>query len=755
MSEVPCATCDVANASTVVMKVIGMDNPHCVGIVNGVLGKLPGIISKELLVNEKASITYDPNLISLKKIKDAITEEGYTPIEEAAASIDAEQKAREEEIRDLRNRFIISLCFSFPLFLYMLSSFIPVPAFLMDNMALIQFILATPVMFAGGIFFRRGIVTFLKNFVANMDTLVALGVGTAYTYSLIASIFIWFGDPVLGRDLYYETAAFLFTFILLGKWMEAVAKGRTSESIKALLGLQAKTATVIRDSKEIELPIDEVIVGDIVVVKPGQKIPVDGVVIDGDSSVDESMVTGESIPVEKRSGDKVIGATINKTGSFRFRVTNVGSEMFLAQMIKIVEEAQGSKAPIQDLADLIAAYFTPAVVILALISFAVWMIAGMGFTFALSIFITVLVISCPCALGLATPTAVIMGTGIGARNGILIKSAQALQKAQKIDTIVFDKTGTLTRGKPEVTEIVASGQLLGASEVLKYSAIAEKNSQHPLAEAILAKAKADGIEVPAPDSFDSIPGKGVKVKYQGKSVILGNRKLMEESRINASGLSNKIDELESNGKTVMIVAVDGQAAGMIAVADTLKEFSKEAVDMLHRGGKKTVMITGDNARAAKAIAKAAGIDDVIAEVLPADKSAEIRKLQDKGRNVAMVGDGINDAPALAQADLGIAIGSGTDVAIESADIVLVRQDLRDVVMAIDLSRYTMNKIRQGLFWAFIYNIIGIPVAMGALYPFTGFLLNPIIAGTAMAFSSVSVVSNALLMRRYKFRTGGR
>jgi Cu+-exporting ATPase len=744
--------------TSVDLRVIGMDNPHCIGIVGGVLKKLPGVISHELRMNEKAKITFDPAVISLDKIKAAINEEGYPTVEETSIDAgplrrEASKQAREKVISDLRNRFIISLVFSLPLLLYMFSFMFTLPKFLEDNMAVIQFVLATPVMFAGSIFFSRGLVTLIKMRVANMDTLVALGVGAAYLYSLVVSIFIWAGHPVFGHDLYFEVASFLITFILLGKWMEALAKGRTSEAIRKLLGLRPKTAFVIRDSKEIEIPISDVIKGDIVIVKPGQKIPVDGIVIDGDSSVDESMVTGESIPVEKKAGDKVIGATINKTGSFTFKATKVGLDTLLAQIIRVVEEAQGSKAPIQDIADLIAAYFVPSVVGLAVISFISWMLLGQSFVFSLSIFITVLVISCPCALGLATPIAVMVGTGIGAQNGILIRSAKSLQIAEKIDTVVFDKTGTLTKGKPEVTNIVALGGSLAAEEeLLMHAAIAEKKSQHPLSEAIIGRAKIQKISIPDPSFFDSISGKGVEAKFKSDHILLGNRHLMSEKRVDIAAVASKLEEFEGQGKTTMIVAVNGKVTGLLAVADTLKENSKAAVASLHKMGKKVVIITGDNSMTAQAIGKLVDADKIISEVLPADKSDQIKKLQNQGNVVAMVGDGINDAPALAQADIGIAIGSGTDVAIESADIVLIKDDLRDVVMAIDLSGYTMRKIKQGLFWAFIYNIIGIPVAAGLLYPFTGFLLNPIIAGTAMAFSSVSVVTNALLMRRYKFKT---
>ncbi len=736
---------------SVELKVIGMDNAHCVGIVGGVLDRLPGIISRDLQVNEKAKITYDPDRVTIDRIKADIREEGYTPVEEKGISGDAGRQAREAVIKNLRNRFIVSLIFSIPLLIYMFSFMFTLPKFLEDNMALIQFLLATPVMFAGGIFFSRGLFTLIKMRVSNMDTLVALGVGAAYVYSVIVSVFIWSGHPVLGRDLYYETSAFLITFILLGKLFEAIAKGRTSDAIRKLIGLRPKTALVMRGSGEAEIPIEDVVPGDTVVVKPGQKIPVDGTVTGGNSSVDESMVTGESIPVEKKAGDKVIGATMNKTGSFAFKATKVGSETLLAQIIKIVEEAQTSKAPIQDLADTIAAYFVPSVVALALASLVVWMLLGQSFIFALSILITVLVISCPCALGLATPITVMVGAGMGAQMGILIKNAKALQIAQKLNTVVFDKTGTLTNGRPEVTDEITAP---GGRDIIMYAAAAEKRSQHPLAEAIMSRARSLNIDVPDPESFNSISGKGVEISLRGERVLLGNRKLMSERNIDISSISLKLEELEDQGKTTMIVSVNGKAAGLIAVADTLKESSIPAVEMLHRTGKKVMMITGDNSRTAQAIGRLVGADGIISDVLPADKSDRIKKLQSEGNIVAMVGDGINDAPALAQSDVGIAIGSGTDVAIESADIVLIKGDLRDVAMAIDLSGYTMRKIKQGLFWAFIYNIVGIPVAAGLLYPFTGFLLNPIIAGTAMAFSSVSVVANALLMRRYKFSVRG-
>ncbi|OGB90707.1 copper-translocating P-type ATPase [candidate division WOR-1 bacterium RIFCSPHIGHO2_01_FULL_53_15] len=726
------------------LKVIGMDNPHCVGTVGGAVGSLPGIISKDLRVNERAEIKYDPSKVTPSEIKKVIEEEGYTPLEEEEVTLDVEKQAREKEIRNLWTRFLGSLILSLPLLYYMLMVVFgfPMPPFFMRHAAVIELLLATPIMFFGSIFFTRGILSLVKTRTANMDTLVAIGVGAAYLYSLFVSIAIWSGSAAYSVDnLYYEVAGILITFILLGKYLEAVAKGKTSEAIKKLIGLQAKTALVERDGREIEIRIEEVQIGDIVVVKPGGKVPVDGTITDGHSSVDESMVTGESIPVEKKLGDKVIGATINKTGSFKFRAEKIGKDTFLAQVIKFVEEAQGSKAPIQALADLISAYFVPAVVIIAITAFVVWLLAGQSFIFALTAAIAVMIIACPCAIGLATPTAVMIGTGLGAEHGILIKNAAALQKASELDIIVFDKTGTLTKGKPEVTDIVGEGG------IIRFAAVAEKRSEHPLAEAILQKAE----DAPEPEKFNSISGKGVEAIFKGETILFGNRKLMQDKNISFRDLENKIQELEGQGKTVMLLAKNNQLLGLVAVADTLKEFSKEAVKELRRLGREVIMITGDNRRTGEAIGRQVGIERVLAEVLPQEKAEKIKALQAEGKKVAMVGDGINDAPALAQADIGIAIGSGTDVAIETGEIILVKEDLRDVVTAIDLSAYSMRKIKQNLFWAFIYNIIGIPVAAGILYPFTGFLLNPIIAGAAMAFSSVSVVTNSLLMRRFKPR----
>lgn len=741
---------DSEGKATLNLKVIGMDNPHCLSTVEGALNRVNGIIKKELFINQKARIQFDSLVVSADKIKETIKAAGYTPIEEEKATVDAEKEARGKEIKSLKIKFTVSIILAAPLMYFAMATGLKLPltTFIKQHMALIQFLLTTPIMFAGYQFFTKGISTVIRTKVATMDTLVALGVGAAYLYSLYASIAMWSGSMAFTmKSLYYEIAGFLIAFILLGKLLESVAKGKTSEAIKKLIGLQPKIALVFRDGQEKEIPIEEVVVGDIIIVKPGQKIPVDGIVTEGHSSVDESMITGESIPVEKIKGNQVIGATINKTGSFKFKATKIGKDTALAQIVKLVEEAQGSKAPIQELADKISAYFVPGVVLIAILAFIVWLVAGQGFLFALTIFIAVLIIACPCALGLATPTAVMVGTGIGAENGILIKSAESLQIAHQIKALVFDKTGTLTKGEPELTDVIAYENK--EDEILSLVASVEKNSEHPLGEAIVKGAKKRNIDLRDVKDFESVTGKGVGAKVGSDDVLLGNRRLMQDRNIDISKAEGDLERLENEGKTAMLVAANNSLVGIVAVADTLKEFSKEAVAKLKRMGKQVIMITGDNKRTGEAIARQVGIDRVLAEVLPKDKAREIKKLQKEGLKVAMVGDGINDAPALTQADIGLAIGTGTDVAIESGDIVLIKDDLRDVVMAMDLSRYAMKKIKQNLFWAFFYNIAGIPIAAGILYPFTGFLLNPMIAGAAMAFSSVSVVSNSLLMKRYR------
>jgi len=730
------------------LQIGGMHCASCALVTEKALQKAEGVAEASVnFANEKAYVKFDSSKTSEAALEAVIQKAGYSVI--------GDKSAVPNEALAYKRKFLAAILLSAPLMYVMMAPMfsLPIPQFILDNNALVQFLLATPVIFIGRGFFIRGFKALLRRN-PSMDSLVAIGVGSAYTYSLAVTVSILSGSGLFGAmDLYYEVAAFLITFILLGKYFEAMAKGRTSEAIKKLLKLGAKTAIVERNGKEVEIPIEGVKPGDIVIVKPGQKIPVDGIVLSGHSFVDESMITGESIPVEKSKGAKAIGATINKTGSFKFRAEKVGSETMLAQIIKLVEEAQASKAPVQELADKISGYFVPAVMLIAIFSSLIWFFLGMGFLFSLTIFIAVLIIACPCALGLATPTAVMVGTGKGAENGILIKNAAALQRAHEIDTIVFDKTGTLTKGEPEVTDIIA---VKGAkkSEVLRLAAVAEKRSEHPLGEAIIKRAKQGKIKIPDTSSFHSITGKGIEAKFRGKSILIGNRKLMEGNKISLKSLEKELGLLENQGKTGMLVAVNGRAIGIIAVADTLKEHSKQAVASLHKMGKQVAMITGDNIRTGHAIAEKLGIDRVLAEVLPEEKASEVKRLQADGKKVAMVGDGINDAPALAQADIGIAIGSGTDVAIESGEIVLIKDDLRDVVTAIELSGYAMKKIKQNFFWAFFYNSVGIPIAAGVLFPFTGWLLSPVIAGTAMAFSSVSVVSNSLLMKRFRAKKKG-
>ncbi|MBC8495304.1 copper-translocating P-type ATPase [archaeon] len=694
------------------------------------------------LTTKKSTIEFNSIQISEEELKKTIENAGYK-IFLKSENKDEEKKVRDKETRNLKYRVIASIILALPLLYFAMGPHIglSISSFITNHMALIQFLITTPIIIVGYEFYYKGFKSVIKAKTANMDTLVAIGTGSAYIYSIFAAI----NGNV--EHLYFEVAGILIAFILLGRYLEAKAKGKTGEAIKKLMGLSAKTALVIRNGKEMEVLIDEVIVGDIVIVKPGQKIPVDGIITKGYSSVDESMISGESMPVEKTIRNKVIGASMNKTGSFNFKATKIGSETVLAQIIKMVEDAQGSKAPIQKIADVVASYFVPVVVSIAIISGIAWYFFG-GFAFALSIFVAVLIIACPCALGLATPTAIMVGTGKGAENGILFKNAQSLQLAQKINTVVFDKTGTLTKGKPQVTDIISFSKYKDR-DLLLYAAVAEKNSEHPLGEAIVNYAKEKKLSLKNPEKFNSITGKGIEVQYNGLLIDLGNRKLMEEKNISYNNALKDLRTLETEGKTVMLIAINKELAGIVVVADTLKEHSIEAIIALKSMGVESIMITGDNKRTAEAIAKQLGIKRLLAEVLPQDKAINVKILQEEGKKVAMVGDGINDAPALTQADIGIAIGSGTDVAIESGDIVLIKEDLRDVVVAMDLSRYTMKKIKQNLFWAFFYNSIGIPLAAGLLYPFSGFLLSPIIAGAAMAFSSVSVVTNSLSMKRYK------
>jgi Cu+-exporting ATPase len=571
-----------------------------------------------------------------------------------------------------------------------------------------------------------------------------MGTPTAWIYSTVVT---FFPGIFPGAGVFFDTAAMIMTFILAGKLLDAIAKGRTSEAIRKIMGLQAKVARVVRNGVEQEVPIEDVQVGDIVIVRPGEKIPVDGKVIEGYSGVDEKVITGESIPVEKKIGDQVVGATLNKTGMLKFKATKVGKDTVLAQIITMVEDALSSKAPVQRLADVASGYFVPTIIIAATVSSLVWyFLLGADLIFALTVFIAVLIVACPCALGLATPTAIMVGVGKGAENGILIKSGEALETAHNLQAVVFDKTGTLTKGEPEVTDIIST---IDEKQLLQYAAIAEKNSEHPLGEAIVKNALVKGIKVDDPEYFNAIPGHGVEVKYNGSTVLIGNRKLMEVNSISISSLEEKMKALEEDGKTAMLIAVNSELAGLIAVADTLKEHSTEAVKALQKMGLEVIMLTGDNERTAKAIARQVGVNRVLSEVLPNEKATEIKRLQAEGKVVAMVGDGINDAPALAQANIGIAVGSGTDVAMETGDIVLIKNDLRDVVVSIQLSRATMRKIKQNLFWAFFYNIILIPLAAGAFYPLLHVLFDPVYAAAAMASSSVTVVTNASLLRRFK------
>jgi len=732
------------------LHVIGMNSLHCANIVENALKKTEGVEHVELnFTLEKVVIDYDKEKTDFARIRKAIIDAGYDAKQlELEEEIDKEKLARESEIKELRHRLVWSAVLTVPVLTLALSEMlrdivrIEYPEFIMTNMAILQFILATPVMYLNRDFFIRGFRG-LINRMPGMDSLVALGVGAAFVYSTAV------GFRLIEGSLYYETAALLLTFIVLGKYLEAVAKGKTSEAIKRLIGLQPKTALVIRGGKEIEIPIKEVVVGDVIVVRPGEKIPVDGVIIEGESSIDESMITGESLPVHKRKGDLVIGATINKMGAFKFRATKVGADTMLAQIIKLVEDAQGSKAPIQKLADIVAGYFVQGVIVLALLAFGYWyFIAGQTFLFAITVLVSTLIIACPCAMGLATPTAVVLGTGKGAENGILFKNAESLETLHKVNVIAFDKTGTVTKGEAAVTDILPFG--IKENELLSLAASAEKNSEHHLAQAIVNAAKDRKIKVAESKAFNAIAGHGISAVVGKTKVLVGNTALMKKEKVKIEDeVATAMTDLEKKGKTVVMVAANRKIIGLIAIADTIKDYSKDAIEKLHKMGYETVLITGDNERTATEIAKQIGIKRVIAHVFPEDKANEVKRLQNEGKRVAFIGDGINDAPALAQADVGIAIGAGTDVAIESGGVVLVKSDLRDIITAIQLSKFTLNKIKQNLFWAFFYNAVGIPVAMGVLYPFTGFLLNPVIAGAAMAFSSVSVVSNSLLMRGFK------
>ena len=733
-------------------KVEGMSCSACANRVERITKKIDGVESANVnFATEKLTVRVDAEKVRYSDIKLAVDKAGFKLIKEEDQIKEVSKKKDESKI--LLNRFIFSLIFTVPLLIISMGHMVgmPLPSIIDPmknplNFALVQLVLTIPVMVAGYKFYKIGYKNLFK-LSPNMDSLIAIGTSAAVAYGLFAIYKILNGETHYAMHLYFESAVVILTLITLGKYLEAVSKGKTSEAIKKLMGLAPKTATIIKNGKEVSIPIEEVIVGDIILVKPGEKLPVDGEIIEGSTSIDESMLTGESIPVEKNIGSTVIGASINKAGFIKYKATKVGKDTALAQIVKLVEEAQGTKAPIAKMADIIAAYFVPTVMALAIIAAVGWLIAGESTVFALTIFISVLVIACPCALGLATPTAIMVGTGKGAENGVLIKGGEALETTYKIDTIVFDKTGTITEGKPKVTDIICNG--IKEEEVLVLAASAEKGSEHPLGEAIVREAEDRSLEFKSLEHFKAVPGHGIEVTIEGKDILLGNKKLMIENNINIESLHVESDRLATEGKTPMYIAINNKLSGIIAVADTVKENSKAAIEELKKMNVKVAMITGDNKKTAEAIAKSVGIDIVLAEVLPEDKANEVKKLQGQNRKVAMVGDGINDAPALVQADVGIAIGSGTDVAIESADIVLMKSDLKDVVTAIRLSKATIKNIKENLFWAFGYNVLGIPVAMGVLHIFGGPLLNPMIAAAAMSFSSVSVLLNALRLKKFK------
>lgn len=734
----------------------GMHCASCVKLTERALSKVSGVDSAVVnLASEKATIKYDKDIVEDSHISDAIKGVGYTAVLEEEINEEGEDTIQKEKlaaIAQLKQKVFFSLSLagiivwgSFPGIMNFAPQFLTTPW--------VQFLLALPVQFWAGLEFYRATIPALKNRTANMDTLVTFGTTIAFLYSVFAMIFPQIIESA-GIDPmpYFDVSAVVIALILLGRYFEAKAKLGTSEAIKKLLGLQAKTARVVRDGKEIDIAFSEVVVGDIIRVRPGEKIPVDGEIIEGESAVDESMVTGESIPVEKFKGQFVIGSTINKSGTFTYKATKVGKDTFLAQIVKLVQEAQGSKAPIQKLADIISSYFVPFVIMIAIWTFAIWYLFGPNpaYLFAMLNAVAVLIIACPCAMGLATPTAIMVGTGKGAENGILIKDAESLEKAHKINSIVFDKTGTLTQGKPVVTDVKTLVSRVGSQEILGIAASLEKGSEHSLGEAIVKEAEKREIVIKEIKGFKAIAGRGIEGKIGSTTYFFGNRRLMEQENIEIlKQVQDDMEELENKGQTVMMLADTKEILGIIAVADVVKDTAKEMVAQLQKLGIEVAMITGDNKRAATAIGNQLGIKRILAEVLPEHKAEEVIKLQQEGKIVAMVGDGINDAPALARADVGIAMGTGTDVAIESANITLINKDLRTVVKAITLSKKTMRTIKMNLFWAFGYNVILIPVAMGILYPFWGILMSPIFASAAMAMSSVSVVLNSLLLKKVR------
>ncbi len=741
------------------MAIEGMTCAACSAAVERVTRRLPGVKSAEVnLTTGRGAFVYDPSQVKLSEIKTAIEKAGYTPREiEGGKTRDIERERHEKELAGMKKRFFIAAIFAAPeLYIAMSHMFpvlgLPIPAFMEPHrapfvFAVVQLILTIPVVISGGRFYTRGIKTLLKG-APNMDSLVAIGTGSAFIYSLYATIMTFPNNHAYVMSLYYESAAVVVTLVMLGKYLEAVSRGKTSEAIKKLMQLRPTSATIEKGGGELEIPLDEVSIGDIVIVRPGSVFPVDGTVADGVSTADESMLTGESLPVEKQPGDTVTGGSINGEGLIRFKATRVGDDTALSRIIRLVEDAQSKKAPIAKLADVVSGYFVPAVLAIAVLSAIGWALAGRNLDFVLTIFVSVLVIACPCALGLATPTAIMVGTGRGAELGILIKSGEALETAHRIDAVVLDKTGTVTLGKPQLTDIVSYGGI-SEEDALMLCASAEKGSEHPIARAIADGAERRGVSLISPESFRAVPGRGIEALVSGRRVLAGNLKLMEENGIDTSFSKEDSSKLASSGRTLMYVALDGRLSALMAAADTVKPTSREAVSMLKKLGIGVYMITGDNKSTAGAIANEVGIENVLSDVLPGDKASEVRRLQERGLKVAMVGDGINDAPALAAADIGMAIGTGTDVAVESADIVLMRGDLGEVPAAIALSRATIRNIKQNLFWAFIYNMVGIPFAAGIVYLLGGPMLSPIFAGAAMALSSVSVVGNALRLRSFK------
>ncbi len=722
------------------IQITGMHCASCVTVLTRALQKVDGVHTAVVNYStEKAAVDFDPAQTDEPALIAAIKSKGYRAIiTDGKDQARIAEISRKKEIQKLKFQAIISTVLSLPIVItamFLMNLMIPGKDYLL-------WILATPIQFYIGRSFYKGAWAALKNKSGNMDLLIAIGTSAAYFYSAYVVLFN------SGGYQYFEASAVIITLIILGKYLEAVAKGKTSEAISALMKTGAKTATILKEGKEIQIPIDDVKVNDVIVVKPGQKVPVDGMIVDGHSSVDESMITGESIPVEKKKGDAVIGSTLNKQGNFTFKATKVGAETTLAKIIKLIEDAQTQKAPIQRFADRISAFFVPLVLYLALITFTIWFsFAHESVAFALITTVAVLVIACPCALGLATPTAIMVGTGKGAKHGILIKGGQALETAHKVKSVIFDKTGTITKGQPTVTDVLV-GDNFNENELFAIAGSIEKKSEHPLAEAIVQKAESLNYVPRAVTTFKSLTGRGVEASLGSKRYYIGNPRLIEELKISLSKWKDHLSRLEEEGKTVMVVADGKSVLGLIAVADEIKEDSPRAIRELKRMNITPYMITGDNARTAKAIAQKVGIEKFFAEVLPEDKAKYVQKLQQTGK-VAMVGDGINDAPALARADIGIAMGSGTDVAMETGNVVLMRNNLMDVPRAIKLSRFTMSKIKQNMFWALFYNVMGIPLAAGVLYPFTGWLLNPVIAGAAMALSSVSVVANSLLLKRKK------